>query len=150
MKSRKFTKEGQEWELPDAFYRISVKLIVKNDKNDKDELLVLKDKTNDAWELLGGGIDHGETIEQTARREVQEELSVDITGLDLTPVVIEIGLHPHNYYACKIYYHAKLSSFDFVHEVKFESAFVNKEQFLKLYMLGDESPIQKHADQIWP
>jgi 8-oxo-dGTP pyrophosphatase MutT (NUDIX family) len=147
MKSRKYVRDGREWEMPDAFYRFSVKLIIKNDD---DKLLVLKDLTTDTWELPGGGLDHGETIEQTAEREIQEELGVELTMSDTLPIIIEPGLHPDNYPTVKVYYRATLSGYDFVLEAKFEYKFVGKAEFLSLEMPGDESPIQKHAPTIWP
>src|SRR6266540_4453287 len=147
MKSRKFTRDGQDWELPDAFYRVSVKLIIKNQN---DELLVVKDTATDTWKVPGGGLDHGETIKQTAEREVQEELGVDLVEFDETPIVITLGLHPRNYMTLMTYYWGALSNYNFKLEEKFESKFVDKAEFLNLEMLGDESPIQKHSDLIWP
>src|ERR1700739_3514268 len=101
MKTRKFVREGRDWELPDTFYRVAIKLIIK-DSNDK--LLVLKDLTDNSWELPGGGLDHGETAIQTARREINEELGVKLTKFVDTPHVIEPGTHPHNYMVVKLYY----------------------------------------------
>jgi 8-oxo-dGTP pyrophosphatase MutT (NUDIX family) len=147
MKSRKFVKEGEEWKLPDAFYRVSIKIVIKNED---DKLLVLKELKTGAWELPGGGLDHGETIEQTARREVKEELGVEITKIDKVPFVMEPGLHPDNYLTIKPYYWAELSGHDFTLEDGFEYRFVGKAEFLELEMQGDESPIQNHADLIWP
>ncbi len=146
MHTMTFSKDGKMWELPDAFYRVSIKLIVKNPQ---DELLVLKENSTGQWELPGGGLDHGETIRQTVEREVREELSVQLSSLSETAVVTEVGMHPDNYATVKIYYRATLSSYDFIHEDGFESKFVTESEFLQLPMAGDESPIQKHATLIW-
>jgi 8-oxo-dGTP diphosphatase len=146
MKSRKFVKEDREWELPDAFYRVSIKLIIKNSE---DKLLVVMDKNTDDWEVPGGGLDHGETIKQTAEREIQEELGVKLLKFDDKPIVITLGLHPNNYMTLMQYYWGELSDYDFTLEEKFESKFVDKEEFLNLKMMADESPIQKHANLIW-
>jgi 8-oxo-dGTP diphosphatase len=147
MKSRKFVREGREWELPDAFYRVSIKLIIKNSE---DKLLVVMDKNTDDWEVPGGGLDHGETIKQTAEREIQEELGVRLLKFDDKPIVITLGTHPNNYMTLMQYYRGELSGYDFTLEEKFESKFVDKEEFLNLKMMPDESPIQKHANLIWP
>lgn len=147
MKSRKFVKEGREWELPDAFYRVSIKLVIKNSE---DKLLVVMDKTTNDWEVPGGGLDHGETIKQTAEREIQEELGVKLVKFNDAPIVVTVGLHPNNYMTLMQYYWGELSNYDFMLEEKFESKFVDKEEFLSLKMMGDESPIQKHANLIWP
>lgn len=51
--------------------------------NDNDEILLLKRRDNSLWTIPGGGHEAGETIEDTAVREVREEtgLEVTITGL---------------------------------------------------------------------
>jgi ADP-ribose pyrophosphatase YjhB (NUDIX family) len=56
---------------PSPYYRASIKAIIRNDKN---EVLVCKEKgQRGAWNLPGGGMDHGETIEQALKREMYEE-----------------------------------------------------------------------------
>ncbi|SRX94725.1 NUDIX hydrolase [Frankia sp. EAN1pec] [Mycobacterium shimoidei] len=51
--------------------------------NDNGEILLLKRRDNSLWTIPGGGHEAGETIEDTAVREVREEtgLEVSITGL---------------------------------------------------------------------
>lgn len=146
MNSRKITRDGREWEIPDAFYRISIKVLIK-DQNDR--LLVVQDTTNGTWEVPGGGLDHGETIEQTAVREVREELGVMLTRFEGKPIAMMLGEHPNNYPTLMLYYWGELSSYDFTLEKKFKSKFVGRDEFLKLEMLGDESPIKKFATKIW-
>lgn len=61
------------------FY-IGVKGIIKNDKN---EALLLRDASRNKWELPGGRIDQGESIENAFAREISEELSgAKLTQLD--------------------------------------------------------------------
>lgn len=146
MEILKFTRDGQDWELPDAFYRISIKLVIKN-KDDK--LLVVQDQTDGSWEVPGGGLDHGETIERTARREIQEELGVELTKFGAEPIAITVGVHPKGYATMMLYYHGELSSYNFTPEGKFATKFVDKGEFLSLQMLGDELPIKEHIDKIW-
>ena len=38
-----------------------------------------------AWHIPGGGIDENESAEDAARREVLEEVGLDLAGLELTP-----------------------------------------------------------------
>jgi len=146
MNVRKIVRDGREWEIPDAFYRISIKVLIKNPDN---KLLVVQDTTNGTWEVPGGGLDHGETIEQTAKREIQEELGVVLTECENEPIAITLGEHPNNYPTLMLYYRGKLSSYDFMLEKKFNSNFVTQEEFLELVMLDDEAPIKKHAAKIW-
>jgi ADP-ribose pyrophosphatase YjhB (NUDIX family) len=51
--------------------------------NDSGEILMQRRADNDLWALPGGTMDFGETIDQTAVREVREEtgLDVEIEGL---------------------------------------------------------------------
>ncbi|WP_100485126.1 NUDIX hydrolase [Mycobacteroides abscessus] len=51
--------------------------------DEQGRILLVKRRDNTLWALPGGGHDIGESIEQTAIREVKEEtgLDVDITGL---------------------------------------------------------------------
>jgi mutator protein MutT len=67
--------------FPNTVYRVSAKAIIKNDRG---EVLVVKEihgghiiQDKQRWELPGGGIDHGETIEEALRRELKEELGVE-------------------------------------------------------------------------
>ena len=147
MKSRKIVRDGREWELPNAFYRVSVKIVAK-DADDK--LLVVQDTTNNTWEVPGGGLDHGETTKHAALREIQEELGVELLESSNEPLVITLGEHPNNYPTFMLYYSGKLSCFNFTLEKKFKSTFVNRDEFLSLAMLGDEAPIKQFVDKIWP
>jgi len=146
MKTRKITRDGREWEIPDAFYRISIKVLIKDSD---DKLLVVQDTTNNIWEVPGGGLDHGETIRQTAAREIQEELGVTLAACDDEPLAITLGEHPNNYPTLMLYYRGKLSSFTFTPENKFKIGFVTEEEFLRLVMLSDEAPIKEFAERIW-
>ncbi len=62
------TKYGK---YPEAFYRVSLKAVIRNDKND---VLCVTESERDFWELPGGGLDHGETIEQGLARELKEKI----------------------------------------------------------------------------
>ena len=51
--------------------------------DEQDRILLVKRSDNDLWALPGGGMDLGESIVETAVREVKEEtgLYVEVTGL---------------------------------------------------------------------
>lgn len=59
-------------DIDDCLYRVAIRvLIIQNNK-----VLLVKESSDDWWALPGGGVDHGETIELSLVREVEEELGV--------------------------------------------------------------------------
>lgn len=73
----------------DYLYRISLKCLVRNDK---DEVLVVKEAGRDYWDLPGGGMDHGEDIKSAIAREMKEE--VNLEG-DFTYAIIDVDEPGH-------------------------------------------------------
>jgi ADP-ribose pyrophosphatase YjhB (NUDIX family) len=62
-------------------YRISIKAIITdNDGN----VLLLKDK-NGEWELPGGGLEHGENIQDALAREISEETNMTLAWMNEQP-----------------------------------------------------------------
>jgi ADP-ribose pyrophosphatase YjhB (NUDIX family) len=49
-------------------------------------ILLIKRRDNELWALPGGGHDIGETIEETAIREVKEETGLDVEIVALTGI----------------------------------------------------------------
>lgn len=58
----------------DFLFRNSLKALVFNDKG---EVLLVKEDGRDMWDIPGGGIDHGESIEDVIRRELREEVNFE-------------------------------------------------------------------------
>lgn len=65
---------------PTSFYRISLKAIIRNDKG---EVLVNRERGHGNWSLPGGGWDHGETVVDCLKRELNEEVGYE-GGLQAT------------------------------------------------------------------
>lgn len=63
--------EAQKSQYPNAFYRVSLKAIIRNDKG---EVLLNKEDDSTTWSLPGGGWDHGETEHEALARELKEEI----------------------------------------------------------------------------
>lgn len=45
--------------------------------NDKGQVLLVRESGRDIWDIPGGGIDHGESIEDVIRRELKEEVNFE-------------------------------------------------------------------------
>src|ERR1700724_4242082 len=63
-----------------------------------NKVLLVKRNDVPVWVIPGGGVDNGETIEEAARRELQEE-----TGLKTIPIQHIITLMPINKIAAPTY-----------------------------------------------
>jgi ADP-ribose pyrophosphatase YjhB (NUDIX family) len=58
----------------DYLYRISIKSLVRNEKG---EILVVKEAGRTYWDLPGGGMDHSEDIKTAIAREMKEETNLE-------------------------------------------------------------------------
>ena len=68
---------------PNTFFRVSLKAVIENDQG---EVLCVKENGSD-WALPGGGLDHGEMVEQGLRRELMEEVALDpLTSFTHIPI----------------------------------------------------------------
>jgi 8-oxo-dGTP diphosphatase len=59
-------------DIDDCLYRVAIRVLIVQD----DKVLLVKEADDGWWALPGGGVDHGETVESTLVREVEEELGV--------------------------------------------------------------------------
>lgn len=85
---------------PNTFYRVSVKALIKDEQG---RVLVVKEK-QDAWDLPGGGLDHGENIIDGMKREIIEELGIaDMVIGDLLFVKTAYVEHKQNWMIWIVY-----------------------------------------------
>lgn len=64
--------DGEDRKI-DYLYRISIKGLIRNEKG---EVLVVKETGRTWWDLPGGGMDHLEDIKAAIARELNEEVSL--------------------------------------------------------------------------
>ena len=58
----------------DFLYRVSMKGLIRNDKGD---VLVVKENGRTWWDLPGGGMDHTESLKDAIAREMKEEVNLE-------------------------------------------------------------------------
>jgi ADP-ribose pyrophosphatase YjhB (NUDIX family) len=135
-----------DWKsIPSPFYRVSVKAFVF----DKHNRLLMGRAPDGVWEPPGGGLEHGESIEECLRRELQEELGVGLAAIG-RPIVFYRGENRRGFQALKIAVETKLASHDFQFADLVEARFVTRQELLELEMSTDERGIKDCVDQIWP
>lgn len=67
--------------IPPCYYRISVKALIINEKM---EFLLIKEE-NWLWDFPGWWLDYDENIEAGIRREIKEEMWLEVTFLETSP-----------------------------------------------------------------
>jgi 8-oxo-dGTP pyrophosphatase MutT (NUDIX family) len=93
-------------EIDDCLYRVAARvLIVQNDK-----VLLVQETPEMWWAFPGGGVDHGETIESTLVREIQEELGMPVKKIssDFRIAYYDIGSIVNGVPRMNLYYRASL------------------------------------------
>lgn len=121
----------------DYLYRISIKCLVRNDKG---EVLVVKETGRTYWDLPGGGMDHGEDIRTAIAREMKEEANLDGT---FTYKIIDVDepvyLNNHNFWQLRLVFEVIPATFSFsAGEESDEIAFMDPGSFAN-------SPIEAEA-----
>lgn len=94
-----------------CYYRISVKGIVIDD----DGRILLTKENNGLWEILGGGLDHGEDPIAGLKREIHEETGLEVTSVSPAPkYFLTVQGHSSDIYIANVIYQIKLKNLDFV------------------------------------
>jgi 8-oxo-dGTP diphosphatase len=68
-----------------GFYRLSIKALVL----DKDKRFLMCKEKDGLWELPGGGLDYGESVNECLKREIFEEMKLKVTKVDTSPSYFE-------------------------------------------------------------
>lgn len=98
-------------EIENCFYRISIKALILNETRDK--FLITK-KENGVWEFPGGGLDWGATPQEDLRREIQEEMGLEVLWMADNPSYLLTGQTlNHGTWIANILYETKLEHLNF-------------------------------------
>ncbi|HSH55752.1 MAG TPA: NUDIX hydrolase [Candidatus Limnocylindrales bacterium] len=132
--------------LESPFYRVTAKAIIKDAQ---DRLLVLVTEKG-AYELPGGGWEHEESFEIGLRREIFEELGVEVASIGPVAFLYRGHNQRRGYMTLRIAVPVTLRSQDFVCGDGIASAqYMTRQEFLELDWLKNEGDITKYIDQIW-
>lgn len=93
------------------YYRVSVKGVVI----DESGRVLLAREDNGKWEMLGGGLDHGEDPIDCLKREINEETGLVVTSVSQQPVYFVTAPRlGHDSYVANVVYRIELENLAFV------------------------------------
>lgn len=112
----------------DYLYRVSLKCLIRNERG---EVLVVKEMGREWWDLPGGGMDHGEGIKSAIAREMKEE--VNLAG-DFSCRIIDVDepalLSVHNFWQLRLIFEVKPTNMQFsAGDDGDEISFINPQDF---------------------
>jgi ADP-ribose pyrophosphatase YjhB (NUDIX family) len=100
-----------ERNIPDCFYRISIKALILNATRDK---FLICQEENGKWELPGGGLDWGETPQSDLPRELMEEMGLKATWIaDYPAYFFTFTFNNHYGNGANVVFETALENLDF-------------------------------------
>lgn len=78
IKALEFSKQYKSWRFDCLYERSCGAVVFRKDKNDITKYLIIKNRRSAHWSFPKGHVEMGETLEETAQREVLEETGVNI------------------------------------------------------------------------
>jgi len=134
------------------------KVFIKNDILNKYILILRDNKQNiphpNKWDIVGGGIEKGESPKDTISREVQEELDIDIYDLEfLSTEHVDLNLNGKQFNVKGHYYIAKTDVIDLSNIHLTEGQAVDYFSIKQMLNLKNTTPvieklIKKFSDKI--
>lgn len=118
-------------EVPECFYRISIKALVLNETRDK---FLICQEENGMWDLPGGGLDWETTPQEDLQREIQEEMGLAITKVAERPSYFVTEMHvKKGLWKANVVYETELEHLNFTPSDEcINIRFVNKEEVAEL------------------
>ena len=101
----------------ECYYRISVKAICF-DENDR---ILLAREDNGMWDILGGGLEHGEEPIACLRREIQEESGLEVISISEQPkYFVTAPRLNHDTFMANVIYEVKFKDLNFTRSAECE------------------------------
>ncbi len=96
--------------VPNCFYRVSVKALILDEQ--KRFLLSLVEKGT--WELPGGGLDFGEEPHEGLKRELNEEMGLEVISIEDQPsYVVTAFVAKQNIWKANVVYQTTVKNLNF-------------------------------------
>lgn len=117
--------------------------------DDQNRLLVFRD-SDGTYEMPGGGLEHGESLEQGITRELYEEMRITPASIGKVQCVYS-GAHDHGYHKLCIAVPVTIQPGDFIpsDDDIVAAEYVTSEQFKSLPFGFNEKAVLQQADAIW-
>lgn len=132
--------------IPSPFYRVSVKAVIFDEHC---RLLVIRDRDG-GWEVPGGGWEHGETLTACVRRELLEELGVELDSIDESLIVPCAGPGRH-YQRLKLAVPVTLTNHNFtLGDGMQEARFVTASELAVLTFHNGDDVLVSQLEPLWP
>jgi len=124
------------YSIPECFYRISVKALILNETRDK--FLIVKEKKG-VWELPGGGLDHYASPQDDVKREINEEMGVEVEWVAENPsYFLTYSTDAPARHIANVLYEVKVKSLDFTPSDEcVETRFVTSEEAKEMNLIGN-------------
>lgn len=135
-------------EIQQAWYRISVKALIYNDKW---EFLLCKED-NWVWDLPGGWLDHWENPIECIKRELLEEMWLEVTHTSEQPKYFITAHEPESKsrpWRANVFYEVKVKNLDFIpSEECMEIWFFNTETIKDIDVFVNVSELVKQLKEV--
>lgn len=133
-------------QLPSTFYRVTVKALILDGR--RRLLLCVNDEGG--YEIPGGGLEHGESLPACLKRELDEELSLQLDRAGEIVCAYSMRSPFRGVPVVRIAMRASVLP-GLVHpgDSIVDYRYVTKEEFLALDLQKYEGPVQAYAEAIW-
>jgi ADP-ribose pyrophosphatase YjhB (NUDIX family) len=130
--------------IPKTYYRVSIKGLILDETRTKFAI-VLED--NGWWELPGGGMDWPERPEECLRREIQEEMGLEVNEINPQPSYFLVGENMKGVRSINVVYEIKVKDLNFTKsEECLEMKFVSPEEVKTMHAFRNVKELAEMFD----
>lgn len=90
--------------IPDGYYRTSIKGLIF----DSSKRFLLCQEDNGFWDFPGGGMEFGEQPEETLKREIKEEMGLEVLSVGKYPMYFVARKNTKGVWITNVFYEVKV------------------------------------------